>query len=302
MAIALMFAVSYAIGQESATHIVQRGETMEYIAQLYGVSIDELKASNPDMDLFYTGIELNIPQRKTDIAATDAGAPTVAASRTRLQAYRDDCAAADRLFKGGEYKKAQKMYRQIISEYGNELACTDALYSNALCSYNREKWKSAIEDLRAVVNNKSCSDAQRDHCKQLLAKAHSYCDQQLENRANFWGGLITTAAVVGTSVALASTQSGNQAVGSSGMAGTSSYGSSYDDSSSSAESSSSSGTSTQSSKSSCPSLRINNGKWYCCNTGRCGMCNGDGMMDNGIKVNQFKCTLCNGTGKCKYCQ
>jgi hypothetical protein len=53
----------------------------------------------------------------------------------------------------------------------------------------------------------------------------------------------------------------------------------------------------------CPSLKINNGKWYCVNTGKCGMCGGDGLMDGsfGQGANSLKCTLCGGNGKCKYC-
>ena len=54
----------------------------------------------------------------------------------------------------------------------------------------------------------------------------------------------------------------------------------------------------------CPSLKIHNGKWYCNNTGECGMCGGDGLMDGmfGQGPNSHKCTLCGGTGKYKYCQ
>ena len=70
-------------------------------------------------------------------------------------------------------------------------------------------------------------------------------------------------------------------------------------------SSSGSGNSHSSSHStSCPSLRIGNGEWYCVNTGKCGMCGGDGLVDGlfGLKPNSLVCTLCEGTGKCKYCR
>lgn len=51
-------------------------------------------------------------------------------------------------------------------------------------------------------------------------------------------------------------------------------------------------------------LKISNGKWYCVNTGKCAMCGGDGLMNGsfGQGANSLKCTLCNGTGKCPYCQ
>lgn len=90
--------------------------------------------------------------------------------------------------------------------------------------------------------------------------------------------------------------------------GSSSYSSgnssSYSSSSSSSYSSSSNSSSysSNSSSKSCSSLKINNGKWYCANTGRCGMCNGSGYVKDGYGLSsKHKCTLCGGSGKCKYC-
>lgn len=303
MVVALLFAISCVRGQELAKHLVQRGETIEYIAWLYGLSTDDVKEANPGMDSFYTGVTLDIPLYKMNVGSNVASVAN-AISNGRFRAYRNDCVAADQLFEREDYKKAQRLYEQIISEYRSELPCSDAIYSNALCSYNRGKWKRAIEDLEVVVNDENCSNAQRDHCKQLMEKACRYREEQLENRTIFWSGLITDAAVVGTSVAMAASQSGASSVCGygNGTLGEQAKGSSSGGESSKVRPSSSSSSFSSSSSSSCRSLRIANGKWYCANTGRCGMCNGDGLMDDGLKVNQFKCTLCGGTGKCKYCQ
>lgn len=303
--ITLFFSYCYAFSQDSITHVVQRGETIEDIAQNYGVTTDDLKTSNPDMDLFYTGLVLCVPPKKI-VESSDGDSHSsslVMPSESRLQAYLEDGKVADRLFEAHEYKKAQKKYKRIISEYGKDLPCSAALYRNALCSYHREKWKSAIEDLLAVINDENCPNKVRNHCRELLEKAQTYRNQQLENRANLWGSLFATAAVVGTSVALASSRSETYSSGggNSGVSSTSSYagGSSTDVSSSSSVSSS-----TSTSSSSCPSLKIARGKYYCANTGRCGMCGGDGLMDAGFGngANSRKCTLCGGTGRCKYCQ
>lgn len=52
----------------------------------------------------------------------------------------------------------------------------------------------------------------------------------------------------------------------------------------------------------CQSLKVNNAKWYCSNTGKCGMCNGTGYVSDGYGLStKHACTLCNGSGKCKYC-
>ena len=82
--------------------------------------------------------------------------------------------------------------------------------------------------------------------------------------------------------------------------------SSYPSTSSSTVPASTGGSSSSSSSRSqdCPSLKVSNAKWYCGNTGKCGMCGGDGLMNGsfGSGANSLKCTLCNGTGRCKYCR
>ena len=297
-----LFSVISIQGQETIKHIVQRGETFESIAKDYNLSQTELQSVNYDMDIFYTGLEINIPVKKPAMASSGADQSSDSDEQfmNALSSYQYECDVADKLFEAKSYSKAQKQYQQIIKKYKGVLPCEDALYGNALCSYNREKWKSAIKDLSAVAYNEECSQEQRDHCKGLLVKAQSYRDQQLENRSNFWGGMLVAAAAVGTSVALASSQSKQSSYSSSST-------SSVSASSSSVSSYSSEGSSTSassSSNSSCPSLKANRGKYYCANTGRCGMCGGDGCMDDqlGDGANSHKCTLCGGTGKCKYCQ
>lgn len=66
----------WAMGQDTLTHVIRRGETIEYIAQAYGITIDELSASNNDMDQFYTGLTIRIPPKKADTSITMASVPT----------------------------------------------------------------------------------------------------------------------------------------------------------------------------------------------------------------------------------
>lgn len=56
-------------------------------------------------------------------------------------------------------------------------------------------------------------------------------------------------------------------------------------------------------KKDCESLHVAHGKWYCANTGRCGMCNGRGVVEDDMfgTGKWHKCSLCGGSGKCKYC-
>jgi len=300
-----LFSILDMWGQEVYKHVVQRGETLESIAGYYRFSPEEIIKANPDMDVFYTGMEVIIPA-KMPVAVpsdTDQSLTTDRGLSDAYVAYLADCETADVLFEAREYSKAQKQYRKVIEKYEGVVPCGDALYGNALCSYNREKWKTAIEDLSLVINSEDCSNGQRKHCLDLLSKAYAYREQQLENRSNFWGGVVLTAAAIGTSIAVAASQSKQSASSvSSGSSASSVSSDTTSDTSDLGEGSSSS--SSSSSSSTCPSLKVNGGKWYCANTGDCGMCGGDGFMDGqfGQGPNSHQCTLCGGSGKCKYCR
>lgn len=58
------------------THTVARGETLESIAQHYGITVEQLKDANPNVtNLFYTGMKLQIPEATAPIVVnTSAGA------------------------------------------------------------------------------------------------------------------------------------------------------------------------------------------------------------------------------------
>lgn len=293
-----LFTITYICGQEIKKHVVQRGETLESIAKNYNISPTELRNANNDMEIFYTGLEINIPIKK----------PTVVSNRTELSpnsdeqflktltAYMNDCEIADKLFEARNYSKAQKQYQQIIRKYNGVLSCEEALYGNALCSYNREKWKSAIKDLSIVVNNEDCSQEQRNHCKKLLVKALSYRDQQLENRSNLWGGLFMTAATVG--VAYMNAKSGSKPTSGTLTSNTSTISDSNDSSTDNG------GSSEQTFKKSSKVCRRCNGG------GKCFSCHGKGIRtdnhfgtgvdpthDCGVCGGDGKCPSCNGTGK-----
>lgn len=280
-------------GQEIKKHVVLRGETLESIAKDYNLSPNELHNANNDMEIFYTGLEINVPIKKTMIASTGTKQSSNSDEQflKTLAAYWDDCEIANKLFETHNYSKAQKQYQQTIKKYKGILPCEDALYGNALCSYNREKWKSAIEDLNMVINNEECSQGQRDHCKRLLAKAQSYRDQQLENRSNFWGGLFMTAATVGVAYMNAKSETKPTAGTLSSSTSTTNY---SDDSSTDGESSSE-----QTFKKSSKICR------RCSGGGKCYQCHGkgirtDNLFGTGIDPTH-DCGVCGGDGKCPSC-
>lgn len=47
---------------QTITHVVQRGETLESIAEYYKVSVEDINKANPNADgIVYVGMKLNIP-------------------------------------------------------------------------------------------------------------------------------------------------------------------------------------------------------------------------------------------------
>ena len=72
---------------QTVTHVVQRGETIESIAEYYKVSVEDINKANPNADgMVYVGMKLNIPTNsntstKKDIAVSkdnlrNKGVPT----------------------------------------------------------------------------------------------------------------------------------------------------------------------------------------------------------------------------------
>lgn len=59
LCIVCMFAMAQS---QIVTHVVQRGETLESIAEYYKVSVDDINKANPNADgMVYVGMKLNIP-------------------------------------------------------------------------------------------------------------------------------------------------------------------------------------------------------------------------------------------------
>ena len=51
---------------QTVTHVVQRGETLESIAEYYKVSVEDINKANPNADgIVYVGMKLSIPTNGT---------------------------------------------------------------------------------------------------------------------------------------------------------------------------------------------------------------------------------------------
>lgn len=61
---------------QTVTHVVQRGETIESIAQYYNVSVEDINKANPNADgVVYVGMKLNIPTSSDFPKTTPKEAP-----------------------------------------------------------------------------------------------------------------------------------------------------------------------------------------------------------------------------------
>lgn len=71
LSFALMLASLSMSAQTNQSHTVQRGETIEIVANKYGITVADLQQANPDTkDYFYAGMKLVIPRKSSTQNAT----------------------------------------------------------------------------------------------------------------------------------------------------------------------------------------------------------------------------------------
>lgn len=84
-------------------HIVQRGETIEILADKYRLTTDILKAVNLGMDTFYTGMEVLVPvDKKYMWLRSEDDSETILKD---IAGYFSEYQEASRVFNTGDYKK-----------------------------------------------------------------------------------------------------------------------------------------------------------------------------------------------------
>ena len=183
-------------------HIVQRGETIEILADKYRLTTDILKAVNLGMDTFYTGMEVLVPVDKKYmwLRSEDDGEVIL----KDIAGYFSEYQEASRVFNTGDYKKADKLFESTIRNHGKYLPCEEAYFGRAMCDYNRNKWSSAIEGFAQVISIDECPEELREQSRSLKANAEEKREARNQRTANFFSGLFQAAAEVGTAYMAAS--------------------------------------------------------------------------------------------------
>lgn len=163
-----------AISQTS--HIVDRGESIEYIAGKYGVSVEDIRKANKWLDNIYCGLELAIPEAEKK---SEYGIETTNPLFTEAESYvrRED------------YGKAIKIYNKILKTSPNDLT---ARYNRGVCYYNKGKMKQAAEDFSFVKRrdkNGNFPDAE-----ELADNAKNIQEEKNAARAEMWANILQGVA------------------------------------------------------------------------------------------------------------
>lgn len=183
-------------------HIVQRGETIEILADKYRLTTDILKAVNLGMDTFYTGMEVLVPvDKKYMWLRSEDDSETILKD---IAGYFSEYQEASRVFNTGDYKKADKLFESTIRNHGKYQPCEEAYFGRAMCDYNRNKWSSAIEGFAQVISIEECPEELREQSRNLKANAEEKREARNQRTANFFSGLFQAAAEVGTAYMAAS--------------------------------------------------------------------------------------------------
>ena len=91
---------------KTVTHVVQRGETIESIADFYKVSVEDINKANPNADgIVYVGMKLNIPQSEESAIVSNTSQPI--ATKDKTQSTIDNRAYA----KKSEYVANDKSWK-----------------------------------------------------------------------------------------------------------------------------------------------------------------------------------------------
>ena len=100
-------------------YIVQRGETIETLADKYRLTTDILKTVNLGMDTFYTGLEVFIPVDSKYLCLRSEEDSEIILED--IAGYFSEYQEASRIFNSGNYKKADKLFEFTIRNHGKYL-------------------------------------------------------------------------------------------------------------------------------------------------------------------------------------
>lgn len=283
----ILFTVGDVCAQDTIEYIVQRGETIELLAERCRVTKEQILELNPEVDFWATGMTILLPVGESN--------EKLNIREKYLIKLGDDLLVAMKLLAQKNYRKAIKAFDQMERTkkdggYGSEeLDRTTICYYRGLCHYNLQHYRKSQQDFEVALSYASEGDDRIDKMRNLIASAQRQREAIHERNASIFAGLVTTAA---TATAAYMDAKNSNTVNSGRVSTHSSYSNTSSDETSLIGQSSSS----HDSRKICRT---------CKGDGKCIGCHGSGYRtDNsfGTGVDYgHECGVCGGDGKCNIC-
>lgn len=126
---------------QTVTHVVQRGETIESIAEIYKVSVEDINKTNPNADgIVYVGMKLVIPTNTKEPSLNYSESKESVSRRTTSKDQEKQNRIAQKKTKK-KHTKAIKQFRTIRFTMGT--VAVSHFYINLMLSYMVYRWNLA---------------------------------------------------------------------------------------------------------------------------------------------------------------
>lgn len=197
------FALTISIGiiTMADSHIVDRGESWESIADDYGISVGKLKEANPGITDAFSGLELNVP---ASIDATEI-------KRRKFLRQNPLYLEAQSFAASGNHKQAAKTYEKLIESHTN--IPIDVYYNRGLAYYNCGKMHQTMNDMAYV--KKHDTGKRFPDASAIYNRAEKIQAERDANNAALAGAIIGAATTVTATYFAAKATSDSQPTASS---------------------------------------------------------------------------------------
>lgn len=283
----ILFTVGDVCAQDTIEYIVQRGETIELLAERCRVTKEQIFELNPEVDFWATGMTILLPVGESN--------KKLKIEDEYLIKFGDDLLDAMILLGQRNYRKAIKAFDQMERTrknggYGSEEQdWTTLYYCRGLCHYSLQHYRKSQHDFEVALSYASEGDDRIEKMRNFIASAQRQRDAIHERNASIFAGLVTTAATA--TAAYMDAKNSNSI-----KSGRTSSNSSYSNTSSDETSLIGQSSSSHDSRKICRT---------CKGDGKCIGCHGSGYRtDNsfGTGVDYgHECGICGGDGKCNIC-
>ncbi len=175
-------------------HTVGRGETIESIAEKYGITTERLLEVNKDAStLFYIGQRLKIPIAQKNEHDENAHSNINAHHRMISAVEQGLSEDAKRYFENKNWEKAVKTYSKLIKKYPRAIY----YYNRGLSHMNNNKNRQAANDFKKALSMDDCTSSILKNSPRLLAEAEKRHSEWKNRQANLIGGIVLGVAAAG---------------------------------------------------------------------------------------------------------